>query len=76
MTAVDEDKFEKLLIDVAIIKEKLDTLVSNTDTKLQDHESRLRRLEQNMWRFFGIAAIGGPVLSFVIAIVFKKLGVL
>lgn len=39
----------------------------NTPGGHQDHESRLRRLERNMWLLAGAAATGGGVASQLLA---------
>jgi 3-methyladenine DNA glycosylase Tag len=75
-TTLDDEKINQLLIDVAVIRQKLDALVSNSDVALKDHEARIRKLEQNLWRFIGIAVVGWPVITVIITMIFKHLGVI
>ncbi|MFC5996965.1 hypothetical protein ACFQE5_22395 [Pseudonocardia hispaniensis] len=54
------------------VETKLDTLLQRLDPMLQDHESRIRKLEQKVWVACGAAIAGGgaagTVASFLIGL--------
>jgi len=51
------------------ISEKLDDLEKDVNVRLTDHETRLRRVETNMWKLFGGLGLVAAVVPWVISLV-------
>ena len=51
------------------ISEKLDDLENDVNVRLTDHETRLRRVETNMWKLFGGLGLVAAVVPWVISLV-------
>lgn len=51
------------------ISEKLDDLEKDVNVRLTDHETRLRRVETNMWKLFGALGLVAAVVPWVISLV-------
>ena len=51
------------------ISEKLDDLEKDVNVRLTDHETRLRRIETNMWKMFGALGLVAAVVPWVISLV-------
>ena len=62
-----QSMLERLSGQLPGISDKLDELEKDVNSRLNDHEERLRKVEMNMWKLFGAlgltAAVIGPVLS-------------
>lgn len=51
------------------ISEKLDDLEKDVNVRLTDHETRLRRVETNMWKLFGGLGLTAAVVPWIISLV-------
>lgn len=51
------------------ISEKLDDLEKDVNVRLTDHETRLRRVETNMWKLFGALGLVAAVVPWVISLI-------
>lgn len=51
------------------ISEKLDDLEKDVNVRLTDHETRLRRVETNMWKLFGGLGLVAAVVPWIISLV-------
>ena len=69
-----EEKFNKLCEDVAVIKSKLENLPKSFPCQLheetfEDHENRLRRLENYVARFIGAIVLGNILTGIIVALI-------
>jgi hypothetical protein len=84
--AEDHDLLLELKVKMADIKVSVDTLIAKEDSHVTrvefidhlktdvDHETRIRLIEQNMWKWLGIGSLGGlagGVISIVMAFALK-----
>lgn len=69
-----EEKLDKLIIDVAVIKNNLErlpksfTCLEHAET-FEDHEERLRKLEQYAARFIGAVVFGNVLTGIIVALI-------
>lgn len=68
------DLLHELKTEVSIMKHKLDNEITKNDRLLQDHESRLRKMEETIWRSAWVsglisalatAVVGGVLVAIV-----------
>jgi len=60
-----EDKINQLMVDVGVIKTKIESIETNAPATTYDHETRIRSLEKSRNRLMGAIAAGN-LLSGVI----------
>ena len=51
------------------IADKLDDLERDVNVRLTDHETRIRRIETNMWKAFGALGLIAAVVPWIISLV-------
>lgn len=51
------------------IADKLDDLEKDVNVRLTDHETRIRRIETNMWKAFGALGLIAAVVPWIISLV-------
>lgn len=66
---MDEHKFNQLVIDVALIKQSLDTFVKTQVETVADHEKRIRSLESFKSKFIGAIIIGNMLTGVIVALI-------
>lgn len=63
-----QSMLEKLTNQLPSISDKLDELEKDVQVRLDDHEARIRKIEMNMWKAFGIlgvvVAVGPVIIGF------------
>jgi hypothetical protein len=68
-----EDKLNKLITDVEVIKAKIDALTSHQFARIDDHESRIRGLETFKSKFIGAIIVGnflaGTIAGIIVGII-------
>lgn len=58
---IDDNKFTKLCEDVAVMKERIDVVVTNTT----DIDKRVKALEKKWWTIHGVwLAVSGAIIFF------------
>lgn len=62
-----QSMLERLSGQLPGISEKLDELEKDVNTRLNDHEQRLRRVEMNMWKAIGILSFAFAILPTVLS---------
>lgn len=64
--AVIYETLMQLKTEVAILNDKIPAEIEKTDREIADHETRLRRLERQVWVIAGAsAAAGSTVATFI-----------
>lgn len=56
---MNEEKFNQLVIDVAVIKDRLETFTTSQVARIDDHEERIRSLEEFKSKVIGVVAASG-----------------
>ncbi len=69
-----DEKFNQLCEDVAVIKSKLENLPKSFSCQLhgetiEDHETRLRKLENYVARFIGAIVLGNLLTGIIVALI-------
>jgi len=62
-----EEKIDKLMVDVAVIKSKLES--EEHIEKVQDHEKRIRSLENFKAKFIGAIILGNVLTGVIVALI-------
>ena len=57
----DSSQIPRVCNDISSIKKSIEVLEQRMSRELDDHENRIRKLEQNMWRNAGIASVLGSL---------------
>ena len=63
-----QSMLEKLTAQFPTISDQLDELEKDVNVRLNDHETRLRRIEMRMWQLFGAIGVASFVLPYVITL--------
>lgn len=61
-----QSMLEKLDNQLPGISEKLDDLESEVNNRLNDHETRLRKVEMNMWKAIGVLSFAFAILPTIV----------
>lgn len=69
---MNEEKFNQLVTDVAVIKARLETFTNTQVTRIDDHEERIRLLEEFKSKAIG-AVLASGVFGGIIGALFQFL---
>lgn len=61
--AVIYETLMQLKTEVAILNDKIPSEIEKTDKEIADHETRIRRLERQLWLIAGAAAAAGSTVA-------------
>jgi len=64
-----QSMLEKLTAQLPSISDQLDELEKDVNVRLTDHETRIRKIEMNMWKMFGAIGLAAAVLPTLLSFV-------
>jgi hypothetical protein len=73
---MNEEKFNQMVTDVALIKDRLDTLINTQTGRTEDHETRIRVLEDFRSKTIGIVAassVFGGIIGAIVQFLITKI---
>lgn len=64
-----QSMLEKLTAQLPSISDQLDELEQDVNVRLTDHETRIRKIEMNMWKMFGAIGLAAAVLPTLLSFI-------
>lgn len=64
-----QSMLEKLTAQLPSISDQLDELEQDVNLRLTDHETRIRKIEMNMWKMFGAIGLAAAVLPTLLSFI-------